>query len=101
VEVFEEQDIAGGQANLIPDARLDKDILSSDLEFTGKTFGVRIEYGRKFSDLDEFKGRYDAIIQECGPRSAHPSEHPRCPKRLSLALICFAIPTIMTLKANA
>jgi len=66
VEVFEEQDIAGGQANLIPDARLDKDILSSDLEFTGKTFGVRIEYGRKFSDLDELKGRYDAIIQSVG-----------------------------------
>jgi len=66
VEVFEEYDIAGGQANLIPDERLDKEVLRSDLEFMVRTFKVKITYGRKFHSLDELRGSYDAIIQSVG-----------------------------------
>ncbi|MBM4404557.1 MAG: FAD-dependent oxidoreductase, partial [Candidatus Cloacimonetes bacterium] len=61
-----EPEADGGMCHLIPDERLDKDILLTDLEYLAETFSIRI-IRQKIDHPDQLKDRsYDAIVIACG-----------------------------------
>lgn len=66
VDIFEKDSIPGGMCNLIPDIRLDKNVLQTDIEFL-KTLGdVNIITKTEIKDLSELKKNYDAVIVSSG-----------------------------------
>ena len=48
VEIFEREKKPGGMCNLIPDIRLDKKVLQSDIEFLLNLGNIKINYGEEF-----------------------------------------------------
>jgi NADPH-dependent glutamate synthase beta subunit-like oxidoreductase/dihydroorotate dehydrogenase/Pyruvate/2-oxoacid:ferredoxin oxidoreductase delta subunit len=48
VEIFEKDNKAGGMCNLIPDIRLDKKVLKSDIDFLLSLGNIKINYGEEF-----------------------------------------------------
>ena len=52
VEIFEKENRPGGMCNLIPDIRLDKKILNSDIEFLLSLGNIKIHFGKEFEEID-------------------------------------------------
>jgi NADPH-dependent glutamate synthase beta subunit-like oxidoreductase/dihydroorotate dehydrogenase/ferredoxin len=55
VEIFEKENKPGGMCNLIPDIRLDKKVLKSDIDFLLKLGNINIHYGKEFTEFDGTK----------------------------------------------
>jgi len=53
VEIFEKENRPGGMCNLIPDIRLDKKVLKSDIEFLLKLGNIKIHYGKEFTEIEK------------------------------------------------
>lgn len=81
VEIFEKNSKPGGMCNLIPDIRLDKKVLRSDIDFLLKLGNIRINYREEFlanGELlceadrkslcagEEYPDNFDAIIFSTG-----------------------------------
>ena len=66
VDVFEENNISGGQVNLIPSERLDKDTLLNDLDFLEKAFGFQVQYGIKIVEIEPYLKDYSAVVVSSG-----------------------------------
>jgi len=68
VEIFEKNDKAGGACNLIPDFRLPKYVLKSDLDFVFNLSNIKVNYGKeiKESEIEKLKKQYDAVIVAIG-----------------------------------
>lgn len=67
VDIFEADTKSGGACNLIPDHRLDKTILDSDLAFLESSFDVKFHFNQKIaSQLEHYKKDYDAIVVSVG-----------------------------------
>jgi dihydropyrimidine dehydrogenase (NAD+) subunit PreA len=67
VDVFDENPKAGGACNLIPDHRLQKDVLDSDLAFLESSFDITFHFGQpRISQLEHFKPDYNAIVVTVG-----------------------------------
>jgi len=65
VDVYE-SDTEGGMCNLIPDVRLEKTALATDLEYLAETFGITIIH-KRIDDPEQLKEQgYDAIVIACG-----------------------------------
>ncbi len=66
VDVFEKDKKAGGACNLIPDARLPKGVLRTEIEFI-KTLGdIRVKTGTPVKDPALLLKKYDAVIVTAG-----------------------------------
>ncbi len=67
VEIFEVRNVAGGMCNLIPDHRLDKDVLKTDIEFL-KTLGdIDINLNSKVENFKELQDKgYEAVVVSTG-----------------------------------
>ena len=66
VDVFEKDKKAGGAANLIPDSRLPKEVLSTEVAFI-KTLGdISIKTGAARKDPAVLLRKYDAVIVTAG-----------------------------------
>jgi len=66
VEIFEANKKPGGAANLIPDFRLPREIIKTDIEFV-KTLGdIEIKTGKKIDDPSKLLGEYDAVVVAVG-----------------------------------
>ena len=63
VTVFDQEKIAGGMCNLIPDMRLDKKVLQSDIKFLKELGAITFKLGKKAADPDVLlsKGKFDAV----------------------------------------
>lgn len=66
VELFEVDDRAGGQVNLIPEQRLNRNSLLGDLDFIAKTFSLTIYFKSKIIHPDQIDEKYDAVIVASG-----------------------------------
>ena len=67
VVLFEHDDKAGGMANLIPDERLDKKVLHSDVEFFSTLGDIEIKYKEEVKDPKSLLGLgYDAVVVSTG-----------------------------------
>jgi len=67
VDVFEREARAGGMANLIPDRRLGKDVLRSDIRFLTGLGSIRIHLRRPVDDPRELLERgFDAVVVATG-----------------------------------
>ena len=53
VEIFEREKKPGGMCNLIPDNRLDKKVLKTDIDFLLSLGNIKINYGEEFLTGDE------------------------------------------------
>jgi len=51
INIYEKEQHAGGACNLIPDARLDKEVLRSDIDFVQMLGSIKIHYGEKITDI--------------------------------------------------
>lgn len=67
VNVYEKEQISGGACNFIPDARLDKEVLRTDIDFVQTLGDIKIHYGKKITDATALltKG-VDAVIVSSG-----------------------------------
>lgn len=67
VDVFDECDKPGGACNLIPDHRLDKAVLDSDIAFIESSFNVKFHFNKVINPMPEhYQKDYDAIIVSVG-----------------------------------
>lgn len=66
VEIFESRDKAGGMCHLIPDYRLDREVLATDLEFAESLGGISVKKNSKVDDISVMKNDYDAVIVATG-----------------------------------
>ena len=62
VTVYEQQRQPGGMMNLIPDVRLNKQVMRADTAFL-KTLGdIKFKYGQVVADPEELIAKHDAVI---------------------------------------
>ncbi len=67
VEIFEKENQAGGMCRLIPDHRLDKSVLDTDIEFLLSLGHIEIHYEEKINDpILLFAKGFDAVIVAIG-----------------------------------
>jgi len=67
VDVFESRDSLGGMMNLIPDQRLDKDVVQSDIEFLLSLGALTAKIGVKVEDPKQLLAQgYDAVVVTTG-----------------------------------
>jgi len=66
VTVFEKRARAGGMANLIPDFRLPKKILSTDIAFARKLGAITLKRGVTAASPESLLGRFAAVIVSAG-----------------------------------
>lgn len=67
VQVFEEQPEPGGACCLIPDFRLDPNILKTDLDWLGKLGDIKFRFGAKVERPEELLAKgFDAVIAAGG-----------------------------------
>jgi len=79
IEIFEKDNKPGGMCNLIPDERLDKKVLKTDIDFLLGLGNIKINCGEEFitggkiskdktnpKDTDESPDNFDAIIFSTG-----------------------------------
>ncbi len=66
VDIFDAAKSAGGMCNLIPDSRLDKKVLKSDLDFIATLGAVSIKYGHKVPNPAKLADNYDAVLVTTG-----------------------------------
>ncbi|MDD5362580.1 MAG: FAD-dependent oxidoreductase [Ignavibacteria bacterium] len=66
VDIYEKNSIPGGMCNLIPDERLDKSVLHSDIDFM-RTFGnIELYTNAGFIDPEVLLNEYDSVIVATG-----------------------------------
>ena len=68
VILYDQEKIAGGMCNLIPDMRLDKKVLRSDIKFLKELGAITFKLGKKAADPDVLlsKGKFDAVVVAAG-----------------------------------
>ncbi|MFH1727974.1 MAG: FAD-dependent oxidoreductase [Pseudomonadota bacterium] len=66
VDVYEKNEKAGGACWLIPDHRLDKEVLNSDINFWKSIDGFNIKNAANVENEDSLLSEYDAVINSCG-----------------------------------
>ena len=67
VDVFEGREVLGGMMNLIPDQRLDKSVVQSDIEFLLSLGTINAKTGVKVDDPKQLLGQgYDAVCVTTG-----------------------------------
>ncbi|MGZ9220514.1 MAG: FAD-dependent oxidoreductase [Anaerolineales bacterium] len=67
VDIFESRDSLGGMMNLIPDQRLDKNVVQSDIEFSLSLGAVNAKTGMKVEDPKQLLAQgYDAVCVTTG-----------------------------------
>ena len=64
VDILEQEEMPGGMCNLIPDERLDKKVLFSDIDFFVKLGRVNLYLGNDVPDISNKE--YDAVIVSTG-----------------------------------
>ncbi len=66
IDIYEKDKKIGGVMNLIPDSRLDKNILKTDIDFI-KTLGdIKINLGTEIKEPEKLLSDYDAVIVGAG-----------------------------------
>lgn len=66
VDIFEGGDKLGGMANLIPDHRLDKQVLESDIQFLLSLGNITAKTGVQIEDPQSLLKEYDAVCVTTG-----------------------------------
>jgi len=67
VDIFESREILGGMMNLIPDQRLDKEVVQSDIEFSLSLGDITAKAGVKIEDPKQLLSQgYDAVCVTTG-----------------------------------
>ena len=67
VDIFESREALGGMMNLIPDQRLDKDVIRTDIEFLLSLGAINAKTGVKVDDPKQFLAKgYDAVCVTTG-----------------------------------
>ncbi len=70
VTIFEKENISGGSCNLIPEHRLPKDVIESDLKFTLANKNIKLNSGREITDPSSLKNEFAAVIVTIGLQQA-------------------------------
>ncbi|MBU2530910.1 MAG: FAD-dependent oxidoreductase, partial [Elusimicrobia bacterium] len=69
IDVFEEETKAGGMCNLIPEKRLPKNVLKSEIDFI-KTLGkIKIITGKKIKNPNDLLKKYSSVIVAVGVKN--------------------------------
>ncbi len=66
VTIFEGSDRLGGMCNLIPDSRLDKSVLKSDIEFVLSLGDIRVKSKTRVENPEELLGEFNAVLVTTG-----------------------------------
>ena len=66
VTIFEKDGMAGGMCNLIPDARLDKEVLRSDIEFLQALGLINYAFDKKITDPASLLSKFAGVIISSG-----------------------------------
>ncbi len=61
VTIYDRNDKLGGALNLIPDERLPKDVLQSDLDWVVGATGIKVKTGTKIDDATKLLDSHDAV----------------------------------------
>ena len=67
ITIFEKEKSAGGMCNLIPDFRLDKNVLKTDINWTLELGNIKLKLGKEIKEPDELLSRgFEAVIVAIG-----------------------------------
>ncbi len=70
VDIFESDKELGGMCNYIPESRLHRDTLSSDIDNAINHDNIRVYNNTAIYDIDKFKSIYDAVVIASGQDEA-------------------------------
>lgn len=70
VTIFEKEGKGGGSAALIPDHRLPKDVIDSDLKFAMQTGNIKLVTNTRIEAPTELKNEFDGVILAAGLQAA-------------------------------
>lgn len=70
VDIFEREDKLGGMCDFIPQYRLDKSVLESDLNNATEHENIRVYNKTNIMDLEKFSTMYDAVVLSTGQDQA-------------------------------
>ena len=62
VTIYEQQKRAGGAMNLIPDFRLNKQVVRADIAFLKSLGDVEIKHGKAVANPEEILAKHDAVV---------------------------------------
>ncbi|MGC8927357.1 MAG: FAD-dependent oxidoreductase [Myxococcota bacterium] len=71
ITIYEEGYKPGGMCNLIPDSRLDKYVLKSDIEFILSLGNINFKPKSKVEDAEQLLAEYDAVLVATGLNSPY------------------------------
>ena len=66
VTIFEAKNKPGGMCNLIPDWRLPKSVLRTDIEFIKSLGNITIKLNKEIKDVEEIEDKFDAVLVATG-----------------------------------
>jgi dihydropyrimidine dehydrogenase (NAD+) subunit PreT len=67
VDIFENRECLGGMMNLIPEQRLDQNVIESDIDFLLSLGNIQVKTGVKFEDAKTYLAQgYDAVCVTTG-----------------------------------
>ncbi|MEW6093343.1 MAG: NAD(P)-binding protein, partial [Chloroflexota bacterium] len=66
VDIFESRDRLGGMVNLIPEHRLDRKVIATDIQFALSLGNIAIKTGTKIENPNELLEQYDAVCVAAG-----------------------------------
>ncbi len=66
VDIYEKDNIPGGMCNLIPDERLDKSVLHSDIDFLRNLGNIEIYTNARFDSPEVLLDEYDSVVVASG-----------------------------------
>ena len=71
VTIYDRNDRLGGALNLIPDERLPKDVLASDIDWLVKGLEIEVKTGTKVDDAVALLDKHDAVLVAQGIHSPY------------------------------
>ncbi len=66
VTIFEESGSLGGMCNLIPDSRLDRRVLNSDIEFLLSLGNIKVKSKTRIENAETLLGEFNAVLVTTG-----------------------------------
>jgi len=66
VDIFEKEKLTGGALRLIPDERLDKKIVDSDINFIKNLGDIKIYTSKEIKEPEKLLSKYDSVIVAAG-----------------------------------
>ena len=66
IDIYEKEKKAGGMCGIIPNDRLPKQVVKTEVDFLETLGAINIKYGKEIKNPEDLKKKYDSVILTAG-----------------------------------